>query len=110
MARGFWNKLGTWMIGIGLLVGVPLVLWNLFGQSRYGGTCSYSLGCRSFYCVHHELVGSAQSTAPDGMCTKACDADSDCGSGAACVVLGDDALGDLPPLGKPDRACLHVRP
>jgi hypothetical protein len=45
----------------------------------------------------------------DGFCTKACDADADCGTGARCVVLGAAARDDLPPLGKPTRACMPAR-
>ena len=93
------------MIGIG-----SLVMWNIFGQGPYGDSCTYSLGCKTFYCIHHELHGSAQWTAPKGTCTKSCDTDDECGKDAKCVVLSDEARDDLPPFGKPDRACLHVAP
>jgi len=73
----------------------------------YGDTCSHSIGCKSFYCLHHQLSGSAQVPGP-GHCTQSCDRDSDCGSGAACVNLGDDARDDLPPFGKPDKACMAL--
>ena len=106
--RGFFSKLGTALIAFGMLGIGALVAWNLFGQSRYRGECEHSLGCRSFYCVHHELEHKQQIRAPHGMCTKSCDSDADCEAGAACVVLGDEARDDPPPLGKPDRACLVV--
>ena len=106
--RRFFSRLGTAAILIGMLVGGALVCWNLFGQGPYGDSCSYSLGCRSFYCLHHGLrAGSAQVTAP-GMCTKACDTDAECGSGATCVTLDDFSRDDLPPLGKPDKACMRT--
>jgi hypothetical protein len=58
--------------------------------------------------MHHELAGSAQVASP-GRCTKSCDTDDECGAGARCVVLGADARDDLPPFGKPERACLLAR-
>jgi hypothetical protein len=107
--RGFFSKLGTALIAIGMLGGGALVAWNVWGQARYGGECEHSLGCRSFYCIHHAAEGSAQIRTPHGRCTQSCETDGDCGSGAVCVVLGDEAKDDLPPLGKPDRACLLAR-
>jgi hypothetical protein len=109
-ARSILSKIGTVVIIIGMLGIGSLVVWNVFGQGPYGDSCSYSLGCKSFYCIHHELRGDNQWTAKKGMCTKSCDADADCGSGARCVVLSDDSRDDLPPFGKPDKACLHVAP
>ena len=101
------GALSTALFVVVVLTGGALVAWNVFGQGPYGDTCHHALGCRSFYCVHHELQGSAQISS-GGHCTKSCDTDDECGSGAKCVVLGDDARDDLPPLGKPDRACLVV--
>lgn len=102
------SKLGTALFVVVVLGLGGLVAWNVFGQGPYGDACHHSIGCRSFYCVRHELAGSAQ-VASGGHCTKSCDTDRDCGSGARCVVLSDDARDDLPPFGKPDRACLVVR-
>lgn len=107
MAR-LWSKIGTVVVGVVMLGGGALVLWNVFGQGPYGDTCDYALGCRSFYCLHHEQQGSAQVMAP-GHCTKSCDADAECGAGAVCVVLGEAARDDLPPFGKPDKACMRIR-
>lgn len=105
--RKWLDRLGTvGVVGVFLLLG-GLVWWNMCGQGPYGDSCHYSLGCKSFYCVHHALSGSAQVPSA-GRCTMECESDADCGSGAACVVLGDDARDDLPPFGKPDRACLAV--
>ena len=104
------SRIGTVIFLIGVVGIGSLVAWNIFGQGPYGDSCSYSIGCKSFYCVHHELRGDKQWTAPKGMCTKSCDADTECGSGARCVVLSDESRDDLPPFGKPSKACLHVRP
>lgn len=108
-ARGFFSKLGTAVVAIGMLGGGALVAWNVFGQAKPGGECEHSLGCRSFYCVHHELTGKEQVRAAHGMCTRECGSDADCKDiGATCVVLGAEARDDLPPFGKPERACLRV--
>jgi len=101
------RRVGTAFVALVMLGGGALVAWNIWGQGGLGATCNYALGCKSFLCVHHELTGSAQ-TSSGGRCTRSCDRDADCGEGARCVVLGDDARDDLPPLGKPDRACLWV--
>lgn len=112
MARGFFAKLATGVIGVVLLCGGALVIWNLFGQSKYGGECSMALGCRSFMCVHHDVVGTGDNAGQweteHGRCTMSCSTDAECGSGARCVVLTDATRDDLPPFGKPDRACLRV--
>lgn len=105
--RGFFSKLGTALIAIGMLGGGALVAWNVWGQAHYGGDCEHSLGCRSFYCIHHAQQGSDQVRTQHGRCTQSCETDGDCGSGAVCAVLGAEAEDDLPPLGKPDRACLR---
>ena len=106
--RGFFSKLGTAVIAIGMLGGGALVAWNVFGQAKAGGDCEHSLGCRSFYCIHHAQNGKAQERAPHGMCTRSCGSDGDCMPGTACETLGADALDDLPPFGKPEKACLRV--
>src|SRR5262249_40747988 len=102
------SKVGTVVFIIGVVGIGALIAWNVFGQGPYGDTCKFSLGCKTFYCVHHELRGDKQWTSPKGMCTKECEKDDDCGSGARCVVLSDDTRDDLPPFGKPERACLRL--
>jgi hypothetical protein len=100
--------LGGAAVALVLLTGGVLVIWNVFVQGPYGDSCSHSLGCRSYFCLRHELAGEAQVEAP-GQCTKSCERDVECGSGSRCAVLGDDARDDLPPFGKPTRACMRVR-
>ena len=90
------------------LAGGALVIWNVFIQGPYGDECSYALGCRSFMCMRHELANDAQFSSA-GHCTKSCGRDDECGSGVRCVVLSEAALDDLPPFGKPTRACMRVR-
>jgi|SRR5580693_8038161 hypothetical protein len=107
-ARKLLRRLGTALVALLMLAGGGLVFWNVFVQGPYGDSCSHSLGCRSYFCLRHELAGEAQVAAP-GHCTKSCDRDDECGSGTRCVVLGDEARDDLPPFGKPTRACMHVR-
>ena len=68
--RGFFSKLGTALIAIGMLGGGALVAWNVWGQARYGGDCEHSLGCRSFYCIHHAQQGSDQVRTQHGRCTQ----------------------------------------
>jgi hypothetical protein len=109
-ARQLFVKIGGVLVILVVLGIGGLVAWNMFGQGPYGDTCNYSLGCRSYYCVKHELRGERQWSAPKGMCTKSCDHDAECGKDARCVTLTDDTRDDLPPFGKPDKACLHVRP
>ena len=103
------RKLGRLLVGLAMHAGGALVMWNLFGQGPYGDTCAYSIGCRSFLCLSHEQMGSAQMSS-GGHCTKECSSDSECGSGSVCVTLGAPARADLPPFGKPDKACMVVRP
>lgn len=107
--RGVISKLGSVLIVAGILGIGALVAWNVFGQAKLGSECEHSLGCRSYYCVHHELAGAQQVRSPHGMCTRSCETDADCkAAGATCVVLGDEARDDLPPFGKPDKACLRA--
>ncbi len=113
MANKLIRRLGTAVVAIVMLGGGVLVAWNIFGQGPYGDSCRFSLGCRSFYCLHHAQQGSAQITAP-GHCTKSCDSDADCVDAditgrAVCVTLGDAARDDLPPFGKPEKACMIVQ-
>ncbi|CAN5688760.1 hypothetical protein BH11MYX1_BH11MYX1_19860 [soil metagenome] len=109
-ARDLVIKIGGAVVILVVLALGALVAWNMFGQGPYGDPCSYAIGCRSFYCVKHELRGERQWSTPEGRCTKSCDRDEECGTAAKCVTLGEDSREDLPPLGKPTKACLHVRP
>ena len=103
--------LGTIAVIAVMLAGAALVYWNVWGQAGYGASCGHSLGCKSFSCLHHALAAdtadAVQAEAP-GTCTKPCTADAECGAAARCVVLGADARGDLPPFGKPERACMPI--
>ena len=105
--RSFLDKVGTVGVAVGMILIGGLVWWNVCGQGPYQDSCHYSLGCKSFYCLHHDLKGSAQVDG-DGYCTKSCDTDGDCGTGYKCATLSDDSRGDLPPFGKPDQACMRV--
>lgn len=107
MASRVWNWIGTVVVALAMLGGGFLVFWNVFGMGPYGDSCRFAVGCRSFYCLHHAQRGSAQVTAP-GRCTKDCTDDSECGTGAVCVVLSEQARDELPPFGKPDKACMKV--
>lgn len=106
--KKLWSRIGTVLVGLVMVGGGALVLWNVFGQGPYGDSCRFSLGCRSFLCLHHAQQGSAQVSS-EGWCTKSCEADAECGTGAACVVLSEASRDDLPPFGKPTKACMVVR-
>ena len=106
--RKVLSRIGTVLVVVVMFAGGALVLWNVFGQGPYGDTCRFSIGCRSYLCLQHQLQGSAQVSSA-GHCTKSCDADAECGAGAACVVLSDASRDDLPPFGKPTKACMVVR-
>lgn len=103
------DRLGTIVVLLVLLLVGSLVWWNMFGQGPYRDDCSVSLGCRSYLCLEHGLRGDAQVPA-DGRCTKKCSTDAQCGEGYRCVVLSSAARDDLPPFGKPERACMRVLP
>ena len=103
------KKVGSAIVGLAMLGGGALVLWNMFGMGPYGDVCEHSVGCRSFLCIKHEQVRDLQMSS-GGHCTKECSADAECGSGSVCATLGDAARDDLPPFGKPDKACMVVRP
>ena len=105
--RGLFRLLGSLVIGALLLVAAGLVWFRLLDKGKYATDCEYSLACRSMYCVHHALRGDAQVTAP-GTCTRACTTDTDCGDGLRCVALSAAALDDLPPIHRPERACMRV--
>lgn len=101
------SRFGTGAVLMGLLLGSGLVWWNMCGQGPYRDTCRFSLGCRSYLCLEHALRGDAQVPAA-GACTQGCSTDAECSNGDRCVTLGDGARDDLPPFGKPDRACMRV--
>lgn len=101
------DKVGTGLVVLLMLLGGGLVWWNVCGQQPYRSECSWTGGCRSFMCLEHGLRGDQQVSA-NGRCTKECSADDECGDGFRCVALGADARDDLPPFGKPDRACMRV--
>lgn len=105
--RAFFDKLGTVGIAVVMLLAGGLVWWNRCGQGPYKDTCRVSLGCRSFYCLEHSLRGD-ELVRSSGYCTKACESDAECGDGFRCVVLSEAAREDLPPFGKPERACARV--
>ena len=108
MPKKLLNVLGTIVVGLVMLAGGFLVFWNVFGMGPYADTCAHSIGCKSFYCLKHQLRGTEQVPA-SGHCTKSCDIDGDCGSGAMCVTLSDDSRDDLPPFGKPTKACMALQ-
>ncbi len=89
------------------ILGGVLVFWNVCGQKPYRASCSWTGGCGSFLCLEHGLRGDEQVSA-DGRCTKECSGDDACGDGYRCVELGGPARDDLPPFGKPTRACMRV--
>jgi len=101
------NRAGTVVVLVVIVAVGFLVFWNMFGQGPYRDSCSVSLGCRSYLCLEHGLRGDTQVPA-DGRCTKTCSKDSDCGGGDRCVKLDGAARDDLPPFGKPERACMRV--
>lgn len=98
---------GTIVVALGFVLISGLVWWNMCGQGPYRDTCRFSLGCRSYLCLEHGLDGDQQVEAA-GRCTKKCSKDESCGEGYRCVVLGGGARDDLPPFGKPTRACMRV--
>ena len=101
------ERLGTVVVVLGMLLVGALVWWNMFGQGPYKDTCRFSIGCRSYLCLEHGLRGEAQVPAP-GRCTKAGSTDAACGEGYRCVKLEGPARDDLPPFGKPTKACMPV--
>jgi hypothetical protein len=101
------DRLGTVAVGIAILAIGGLVWWNMFGQGPYRDTCNYSIGCQSYLCLSHGLRHGEQLPS-SGRCTKKCSTDAQCGDGYQCVKLSAAARDDLPPFGKPNRACMRV--
>jgi len=102
------NVAGTVAVVAGIILLAALKWWNVFGQSKQGGSCSSRAGCRSYWCLKHEMVGQAERTS-DGYCTDKCDTDKDCDTGMSCVVPTATALDDLAALGRPKKLCERVR-
>lgn len=101
------DKVGTAAVVVVILSCGAVVWWNVAGQRVYRAECSWTGSCRSFLCLQHALRGDEQ-VATSGRCTKPCSHDDDCAGGDRCVPLGPAARGDLPPFGKPDRACMRT--
>jgi hypothetical protein len=103
-----WSVLGTVLAIAGIAALVYLKWWNVFGQAKLGEPCEGRAGCRSFYCLKHERVGSAEPVS-GGYCTASCDSDADCTTGLHCVVPSAIALDDLPSHGRPNKLCERAR-
>jgi hypothetical protein len=96
------------VLGIATLSG--LVWWNRCGAGSYRDSCRYSIGCLSFLCLQHQWDPQQQKQmASPGHCSKPCDTDRDCSGGDRCITLDDSSRSDLPPFGKPTKACMQVR-
>jgi len=107
--RRVLDRIGTVGVGLVIFLGSVLVWWNMCGQGPYRDRCRWNGGCDSFLCLRHGLRGTDQVESA-GRCTRKCGADSECGEGYRCVELGSGARDDLPPFGKPKRACMPVLP
>lgn len=103
------NALGTVAVVAVICLFAYLKWWNIFGQEKLGGECSNRGGCRSYWCLKHELVGSAEH-ASSGYCTDKCDSDGDCNKDMKCVVPTADALDDLAKHMRPSKLCERVIP
>lgn len=105
--RKVLDRVGAVLVVLVALALGLAVFWNVFLMETYGSECSWNGGCRSFLCMRHGLRGDEQVSS-SGRCTKECSDDASCGDGYRCVTLGSGARDDLPPFGKPSRACLRV--
>lgn len=106
--RWVLDKLGTAAIVVAVVLLLAIVKWmSACGRGGYGDPCRFNLGCHSYACVHRALRGDAQ-VAAHGMCTRPCSDDAECGDGARCAALSEEAQTDLPPFGKPERACFRI--
>ncbi len=101
------NALGTVAFLAVVLVLAYLKWWNVVGQDKLDGSCDSSAGCRSYWCLKHELNGSAERPS-GGYCTDKCSADSDCTKGMACVTPSAEALDDLAKAMRPKKLCERV--
>lgn len=105
-----FQRLGTTVVVLGMIALSGLVWWNRCGAGPYGDRCRYAIGCRSYLCLRHSLSPTNDQQVPSiGQCTKSCAADTDCTAPDRCVELSSAARDDLPPFGKPARACMAVR-
>ena len=111
-AKRWLDRLGT--VGVILVLAAlgALVWWNIRGRSAYRESCRTNYSCWSFFCLRHfdSEASSGPELATPGRCTKSCTTDADCGAGARCAVLGPAARDDMPPFGKPTRACMVTQP
>ena len=102
------NILGTIAI-VGVFAFLAyLKWWNVAGAGTLGDSCKTRAGCRSVYCLEHELVNKVEKPS-EGYCTASCDADKDCMTGFVCVVPTQAALDDLPSHGQPSKLCERIR-
>ncbi len=102
------SALGTFAVVAGFIVLGYLKWWNVAGQNKLGEPCEGRAGCRSFYCLEHERVGSAEPHSA-GYCTASCDTDKDCSPGLVCVIPSAAALDDLARYGRPNKLCERER-
>lgn len=102
------NALGALAVVAAIVAFAYLKWWNVFGQEKLGGECSNRGGCRSFWCLKHELAGSAEQPS-SGYCTAKCEVDSDCNKDMKCVVPTAAALDDLSKYMRPSKLCERVR-
>jgi hypothetical protein len=101
------NVLGLVVIVAGALALAYLKWWNVVGQDKLNGSCNSSAGCRSYWCLKHELNGSAER-ASSGYCTDKCSDNSDCTDGMSCVTPTAEALDDLAKAMRPKKLCERV--
>ncbi len=101
------NVLGTIAVIAGIAAFAYLKWWNVVGQDKLNGSCSSRAGCRSFWCLKHELKGSAEQVS-SGYCTDKCSDNSDCTDGMSCVVPTAEALDDLAKAMRPKKLCERV--
>ena len=101
------NILGTVVVVAAALALAYLKWFNVVGQDKLNGSCSSSAGCRSYWCLKHELNGSAERPS-SGYCTDKCSDNSDCTEGMACVVPSAEALDDLAKAMRPKKLCERV--
>jgi hypothetical protein len=102
------NVLGTVAVVAVIVLFAYLKWWNLFGRDDLGGSCRTRAGCKSMWCLSHELTGSGERES-GGYCTDKCDKDSDCNKDMKCVAPSAQAADDLARLGRPSKLCERVR-